>query len=508
MEKPESGSDFQAFEAPKGPAVQAPARGASEEYAKSSPPPSVEGRSYDPRIVRAERYMLLAEARGLLYTEGLRQKFQFANKLHSTSKCRYITRGGDVRVMKSKEHGSAFYADLVTCGSVWACPVCSALIQERRRVELERAVNWAYENDLQAVMVTLTFPHTSWQTMQELLDGQAEALGTLRKGAAYDRFKARIGYEGMIRGLETKYGDHGWHNHTHELMFVSRSTMADTRNEDALAIEAKARGCEVEDLRGLPDMKTEILKRWEVACRKAGLLDDSKLAAFREHAVDIKGWCSASDYLAKQDDARNWGIDREMAKANNKTGTRGGRAGLHPFGLLANSMDGDEKAGYRFVEYALAIRGRAQLFWSRGLKAKVGVTDKSDEELAIEDQDKASCLGRLESADWHVIRARPGAMAKLLDVAETQGWEGVRAYVDGLKAPGDKYARSYSELRAEVKVRAEEEARKVAEAEAVERGEVPEPRGEPKKPKRRGRLIPAVLSDFDRPGDHQGELGF
>ena len=171
-------------------------------------------------------------------------------------------------------------------------------------------------------------------------------------------------------------------------------------------------------------------------------------------------------------------------------------------------MDGDKQAGYRFVEYALAIRGRAQLFWSRGLKAKVGVTDKSDEELAIEDQDKASCLGRLESADWHVIRARPGAMAKLLDVAETQGWEGVRAYVDGLKAPGDKYARSYSELRAEVKVRAEEEARKVAEAEAVERGEVPEPRGEPKKPKRRGRLIPAVLSDFDRPGDHQGELGF
>jgi hypothetical protein len=427
--------------------------------------------------------MLLAEARGLLYTEGLRQKLQFANKLHSTTKCRYITRGSDVRVMQSKEHGSAFYADLVTCGSVWACPVCSALIQERRRVELERAVNWAYENDLQAVMVTLTFPHTSWQTMQELLDGQAEALGTLRKGAAYDRFKVRIGYEGMIRGLETKYGDHGWHNHTHELMFVSRSTMADTRNEDALAIEAKARGCEVEDLRGLPDMKTEILKRWEVACRKAGLLDDSKLAAFREHAVDIKGWCSASDYLAKQDDARNWGIDREMAKANNKTGTRGGRAGLHPFGLLANSMDGDKKAGYRFVEYAMAIRGRAQLFWSRGLKAKVGITDKSDEELAIEDQDKADCLGRLESGDWMVIRATPGAMSKLLDIAQDGGWPAVRTFVDGLKKPASLSA--YSELRE--KIRIEEKLR----------AETKEPE-EPRPPiplKRRGRRAPVVSVD-------------
>lgn len=447
-----SGSKALVFGAQNEPAFGVAAGAPSEEYAKSSPPPSAEGKSYDPRIVRAERYMLLAEARGLLYTEGLRQKLEYANKIHATTKCRYITRGSDVGVMLSKEHGKAFYADLVTCGSVWSCPVCSALIQERRRVELEHAINWAYENDLQPVMVTLTSPHKSWHTMKELLIQQAEALGCLRKGAAYDRFKARIGYEGMIRGLETKYGENGWHNHTHELMFVSRAAIADSKGEEALIAEAKVRDCSVEDLRGLPDIKTEILKRWEVACRKVGLLDESKAEAFREHAVDVKGWCSASDYLAKQDDARNWGIDREMAKANNKTST-GGRKGLHPFGLLANAAEGDEQAGYRFVEYSLAIRGRAQLFWSRGLKAKVGITDKSDEELSIEDQDKASCLGRLEQADWAVVRAVPGAMSKLLDVAEAGGWPAVRAYVDGLKTPADRYSRAYSELRAEAKVR-------------------------------------------------------
>ena len=462
MQKPESGSDFQALRAQNEPALGGPPGRPSEEYAKSSPPPSSQGKSYDPRMVRAERYMLLAEARGLLYTEGLRQKLLYANQIHATTKCRYITRGGDLRVMQSKEHGNAFYADLVTCGSVWSCPVCSALIQERRRVELEHAINWAYENDLQPVMVTLTSPHKSWHTMKELLIQQAEALGCLRKGAAYDRFKTRIGYEGMIRGLETKYGENGWHNHTHELMFVSKGAIADSRDKSALEIEAKVRGCSAEDLQGLPDIKSEILKRWETACRKVGLLDDSKVAAFREHAVDVKGWCSASDYLAKQDDARNWGIDREMAKANNKTST-GGRKGLHPFGLLANAAEGDQQAGYRFVEYSLAIRGRAQLFWSRGLKAKVGITDKSDEELAIEDQDKASCLGRLEQADWAVIRAAPGAMAKLLDIAQDGGWSAVRAYVDGLKTQADRYSTAYSELRAKAKLLAEakegEEAR-------------------------------------------------
>lgn len=51
------------------------------------------------------------------------------------------------------------------------------------------------------------------------------------------------------------------------------------------------------------------------------------MKAFYRHAVDVKGWCSTSDYLAKADDAKHWGADREMAKAS----TKQGRAkGMHP----------------------------------------------------------------------------------------------------------------------------------------------------------------------------------
>lgn len=444
METPKSSnraSDFEGAPAP-----------VSEEYAKSSPPPSPEGeKSYDPRAIRADRYRLLATARGLLYGEGVRRQLQFPNKIHATTKCRYVTHG-DVRVMQSLEHASAFYAGLVTCGSVWSCPVCSALIQERRRVELEKAINWAYENDLQPVMVTLTFPHTSWQTIKELLDGQADALTRLRRGSPWDRFKERIGYEGLIRGLETKYGNNGWHNHTHELFFVSKSAIADLSTDEARAFEAEKRGCAVEDLDGLADMKSVILARWERACRGAGLLDNSKIKAFRDHAVDVKGWCSASDYLAKQDDARNWGIDRELAKANSKT-DKSGKKGIHPFGLLAMADEGDEKAGDLFVEYSIAIRGRAQLFWSRGLKAKVGIVDKTDEEIGAEEQDRAKCLGLLEQHDWEVIRAVPGAMSKVLDTAEKLGWRGVRDYLSELKRDRKTDGSAYAELRTKAKER-------------------------------------------------------
>ena len=44
-----------------------------------------------------------------------------------TAKClRIRAHDCDVQVWKSKEHGTASYGGLQTCGSVWACPVCAA----------------------------------------------------------------------------------------------------------------------------------------------------------------------------------------------------------------------------------------------------------------------------------------------------------------------------------------------------------------------------------------------
>ena len=54
-----------------------------------------------------------------------------------TAKCLRIRAfDSDVQVWKSREHGTASYGGLQTCGSVWTCPVCAAKIAERRRVEL------------------------------------------------------------------------------------------------------------------------------------------------------------------------------------------------------------------------------------------------------------------------------------------------------------------------------------------------------------------------------------
>lgn len=401
-------------------AVEATAGGRLGIYTKSSTPPppllrppaakGVEGDARKPiRAARAERYELLATARKVLSAEGLRQGLVYGHDYHRTAKCRFIRCGGpNVEVHREKQTGGAFYVNLTACGSVWTCPVCTALIQERRRQEIEQAVEWAYASELQPMLVTLTFPHKNWHKLVDLLKQQAAALKNLRAGAPWTRWKTRAGYRGLIRSLELTHGANGWHPHTHELWFVGAHVKA-------------------------ADARAQILARWEAACAAAGLLDladEAQLKAFRAHAVDVKGWCSASDYLAKQDDSRHWGVDREVAKASSKAGKK---SGVHPFGLLALAREGDARAAALYVEYADTMRTTRtrQHYWSPGLKKEVGVNEKSDEALAEESRAKADMLGFLDDDDWKTVRDA-GARAQVLDAAELGGWPAVRALVDSL----------------------------------------------------------------------------
>lgn len=396
--------------------VKAPVSAASGaglgKYTKSATPPSPEVKA-KLRINRAERYELLAGARALFLYQGKKEKLQHPHDWHRTAKCKYITIAGAVGLHRSRNHGNAFFSGLLNCGSVWACPVCAAKVQERRREEISEAIAWAYGQKLQPVMVTFTFPHYMWQQLAELMVQQADALHRLRAGAPWSRFKKSVGYEGLIRSLELTLGLNGWHPHTHEMWFLSPDVDAD-------------------------ELKAKILERWKACCARAGLLDlnnAEQVRAFEAHAVDVKGWCDASDYLAKQDDSRHWGADRELAKGSSKAGRAKGQ---HPFGLLANAVIGDKQSGAKFIEYAGVMKGRRQLFWSAGLKGRVGLQDRTDEELADEERDDADTLGLLDLSDWKLVR-EAGKRTQLLEVIESGGgWPEVLAFLQALAKPKPK----------------------------------------------------------------------
>lgn len=368
---------------------------------KSSPPLPDQGR----RVSRAKRYRAQTHAQIVLkrqaLSDGLPLGKKYPGDVYSTIDC-LRTSLGFVGVQYDSVHAAAHYSGIVTCGSVWACPVCAAKIQERRRGEIEEAMTWAQDQGLKAVLVTFTFPHKSWHKLEDLLRMQSEAFKRLRRGNPFEKLKKQIGFQGLIRSLEVTHGQNGWHPHTHEIWLV----------------DPKA-----------PDFYGRLVELWQRACVRAGLLDlgaEDQVKAFQRHSVDVKENVTSGDYLAKQDNSRQWDFSREVAKATSKEGRL---KGVHPHHFLVRQEPGDDA---RYVEYVKSMKGKRQLFWSHGLKKRVGIGELSDEELAQQEREKSETIAKIERDDWKLVCGND-CRAELLDIAEDSGAAGIAELIESLK---------------------------------------------------------------------------
>lgn len=349
---------------------------------------------------RRKRFDLLNTIRLIALQEGFKRAFKQPTEYHRVTLCKHAMHGSAVAVLKSTAHGRAFYDGLQTCGSVWACPVCAEKIQERRRLEVAKVVDWSYANGHQCAMVTFTFPHTKNQKLKTLLDGFSKCLADLRRPRSYELFKKRIGYVGLVRSLEVLHGANGWHPHTHELFVINKDIQED-------------------------ELKEYLVMRWIKICIKNGLCEDTDEAikAMLLHSIDVKTQCKASDYLAKAADIKHWGVDRELTKSSKK----GKSSGKHPFQLA------EENKTNLFIEYLDAIKGKRQIYIVPSLREAVGLEEKSDEELAEEKNDEANKVGLLNKSEWVMVRDRE-KRAELLEVAESENPEDkIKEYILFLK---------------------------------------------------------------------------
>lgn len=357
--------------------------------AKSSSP-------FDPAKARALRFKALSTARSWLIADAVASSPDaFPGDTHRTVDCRWSRINPNVSVHRTG-HQTAIYGGLATCGSVWACPICCAVIQERRRLEISQAIDWAYTSGFKPTMVTFTFPHVKADSLAALLSLQSHAFKLLRSGKAWQEFKKQYGLTGLIRSLELTHGKNGWHPHTHELWFTRPLS-----ESEQVAFEMGIRS------------------RWMKVCQKVGLCqdDEKSISDFNRHAVDLKFNCSNSDYLAKLDSSQHWGADREVAKASTKNGRL---SGSHPFDFL--QLETERRA--LFLEYVKAMKGKRQLYWSSRLKDRVGVADLDDKQITDQETYKAQLLGLLTKEQWIGVRCSD-ARAELLTAAESFGWRGV-----------------------------------------------------------------------------------
>lgn len=355
------------------------------------------------KYYRAETYRLQSQVRYWMKEVGEMLGYDFSSEYHRTAKCLVTRYKTEVEVVKTER--GATYKGLVSCGCVWTCPVCAGKIQRQRREEIKKLVEWAYKTGNKCIMVTLTFPHYQNQHAYDLMQKFSNAMRFLRSGKQWQNIKRQIGFKGMVRGLEVlKSIDHGWHIHTHELWIMSKYSKMQILTGDG---PMKTNDVEIY-------LYPLLVDRWEKAVEREGLILPGKETAFRKHSVDIQDNAHSSDYLQKS----SWGCDAEIAA----TAQKKCKHGLTPFQLI------DQGRKEEFLEYANAMHGRSQLFWSSRLKERAGIEDKSDSEVA-EEIGEHDVLGAITADEWWLIvslRAR----VKILEIAEDEGYQGVKRWID------------------------------------------------------------------------------
>jgi Replication protein len=293
----------------------------------------------------------------------------------------------------------AGFGGLATCGSVWACPVCSAKIAVQRVAELDKLLRWNAARGGSVALATFTASHRQGQRLKTLMDnmgGAWEYMTTGRAGEHWRKLRKLLGSDGYVRALETTYRDeNGWHVHYHLLLLfdgpVSESSIAN-----------------------FADL---LFTRWERALQSQGM------TASRRHGVDVRLGQGATQSLEKLGEYMSK-LTFEAAGGRFK---RGRKASRTAFEILADGLEtGLADDLELWLEWERASKGRRQLLYSRGLKARAGIDDLSDEQIAAA-KDEGETLVILPRKTWREVY--PVAV-ELLEATEAGGIAGAMLWLE------------------------------------------------------------------------------
>lgn len=313
----------------------------------------------DHQNTRAERWAMKWSVDSLL--RGYRQW-----KCH-----RWRIPGKNIEVKLSLEHQKAFYAGFECCGSVWGCPLCAPKITERRRVDVSTAIDSAKEQELNVMLATFTIPHGLGDNLDQIRTQLLSAWSKMNQCRAGRSVFKMLGVKGWIRVFEVTLGSNGWHPHFHALIFLNSSYRP-------------------------AQVKEALYPIWLDGCRKSGLEDPSQA-----HGLQVDDGEKAAQYVTK------WGMDSELTKGHLKKGKSSVNPWdllrVHTFGIdglnpdlrkIVQALDiNKDRAAALWLSFFWSFRGTRQLYWSNGLRKLLGLSaEKTDQELAEEEMDKAAAL--------------------------------------------------------------------------------------------------------------------
>lgn len=302
---------------------------------------------------------------------------------------------------------SAGYGGLTSCGSVWACPVCSAKIAAQRTQELERLLKWNAERGGTVALATFTMSHHQGQRLQALRKALTKAWSHVTDSRAWKKERKALGMDGYVRAIEctdtSQTTGNGWHLHIHVLMLFDGPVPQEAVDE-------------------FSDRLYEVWSRG---------LAKSDMTASREKGVDVRQGSNALDGLGKYLSK----LVYETAGGRWKKKRDKPNAGRTPFELLDDALtSGNADDWARWFEWERGTKGMQQLVWSDGLKDRAKLEDVSDEEAAEAEVD-GEVVATIPPNTWQQLYWHA---ADLLTVTEHGG---PQAAYDWLTSHGYAYTR-------------------------------------------------------------------
>lgn len=310
------------------------------------------------------------------------------SELPSVQACRRSCLPGVDVELQLDASGQANARGLRTCGSVWACPLCSATIWADRASQLRRLLKAAEHEGLRVGFITLTMRHSRWDRLSDLWQAMAPAL-TAALGAGsreVRRIRRELGVWGVVRRTEATYGENGWHLHPHLLVFAERGEDGDF---EALA--------------------SAMFDAWQAKIVRHGLPAPSDDNGWHVKLLDLShAEEEAARYVTT---AGSFHAAAELADRGGKTARFGNRT---TWQLLADARDGDRRAAERWAEWELTSKGRCA--WdcrSPRLRrlAEGYVEDEPDK------PDERETVVTLREPEWAEV-CRERSVSELLTAAE------------------------------------------------------------------------------------------
>ena len=304
--------------------------------------------------------------------------------------------------------GTAHWSGLERCASIWACPVCAAVVRAERAAEIQQAVERHQATGGSLVFVTLTMRHGPDDALGTTLNAAIKAWQNLLRNQAWVKFRDRYGIDGYVRAVEVTHGqENGWHPHIHALFFVDRPLTEDETEQ----------------------WRTSMFDRWSSYVVKHGGGMPTALRGIDVRPADEDGTVVAQ-YLSKiqetAPETSRQAIGHELARGDMKSGR--GRHGRMPFELLDGATKRDAAL---WIEYVEATKGRRAITWSKGLRDRLDLDEERTDEQVIQDAEQENLRVLIPAASYDRAKNRPAVLAHWLDLAEAKSYRQLANITDG-----------------------------------------------------------------------------